>query len=472
MKSIIFLIIILLVVNTVFPQTWSDPVTISKTGFNYSPDFKIDKAGVIHCIWAQEFEYNFKKIYYSKSMNNGETWTNPIPVTSNSNLWLDDPHIVADTSGNLYVSYDYNVGGWPNSNICYVKFNASDSTWSQQTEIAIGMSNRLVIDHNNRVYFFWFAGTEYYRYLDDSILSDTFSVSEGTQLAYWFDNLSVDNQNKVHCVGNRTAGNHSHGAYFDFYSGVWSPYLDLSNESFFECGVSLNSIGFPSFVWRQVMPDSNQDVRGTYYSEFDGDSVQNPVFFSDKSTFPAIVIDCYDHPHVVEVEKMDSGYQLVHRFISGDTWQKEIIEQNKNGYGRNILISKNSCIYLFYNKADTVYISPPGSYYGMIIFRKLELPPGFIENSQKPEMVAYPNPFSDQTSIEFLLSETEVVTLSIYDPKGNFITCLLDKKMNAGKHQVIWNRFEIGGEACKPGIYIAILKTPVNGYRTIKLVAY
>jgi len=135
---------------------------------------------------------------------------------------------VADTSRNLYVSYNYDVGGW--TKICYVKYTVSDSIWSQPTEIAHGVSNRLVIDHNNRVYFFWFAGRGYYRYLDNDVLSDTLSPNPGAPERYYFDNLTVDMNNNIHCVGNRTAGDHSHGAYFKCIYGNWNPYLDLSNH--------------------------------------------------------------------------------------------------------------------------------------------------------------------------------------------------------------------------------------------------
>ncbi len=247
MRSVLFVITFTLTFTACFGQSWSDPITISHAGSNHNPSFTIDKDGGIHCVWAQKFTYNFKKIYYSKSTDDGLIWTDPIPITTNTDLWLDEPHIIADTSNNLYASYDYNVGGWPNSKICYVKFIAQSSTWSQQTEIATGISNRLVIDQDTRVYFFWFAGTEYYRYLDNDVLSDIISLSSWIEVDCFFDNFSVDKQNQIHCIGNRKAGDYSRGAYFPNINGNWS-YVDLSNNSFYESGISLNSIGLHSFA--------------------------------------------------------------------------------------------------------------------------------------------------------------------------------------------------------------------------------
>jgi len=452
MKSVYCFLVLLFIVNSVLPQSWSDPINISGIGPNDNPDFTIDKNGVIHCVWSQAFDHYFTKIYYAKSVNNGKTWSTPVPITTNTNLWLDDPHIVADTLGNLYVSYDYNVGGW--TKICFVKFNVSDSGWSQQTEIATGVSNKLIIDHNNRLYFFWFAGTEYYRYLDNNVLSDTLSPNSGVTEHYYFDNLTVDINNNIHCVGNRTAGNHSHGAYFKCIYGNWSQYLDLSNHSFFESGVSLNSIGNPSFVWRQIMPDSLPDVRGSYYAELDGDSVQPPVFLAMRTSYPTIAIDNNDQPHIVESQAVDSGYQLFHRYVSGNVWQNEVLEQNKNWYGKNILISKNSFIYLVYNKVDTTFFSTTGSHNAMIVFRKIEIVPGMIEENQKPELVLYPNPFSEKITLKLLYQNSNPIHLKIFDIYGRTVYEERYEEISPYLNSLVWNGNNNLGAQVKDGCYI------------------
>jgi hypothetical protein len=84
----------------------------------------------------------------------------------------------------------------------------------------------------------------------------------------------------------------------------------------------------------------------------------------------------------------------------------------------------------------------------------------------------FPNPFSEKTTIEFFLRETSKVSLSIYDTRGNILTCLIDKRMSEGIHYAIWNRADKGCGYCKPGIYFAVLKTSENGCTNIKLLAY
>lgn len=51
----------------------------------------------------------------------------------------------------------------------------------------------------------------------------------------------------------------------------------------------------------------------------------------------------------------------------------------------------------------------------------------------------YPNPFNPATTIRFSLSNTLRVTLKIYDVLGRQIETLLDERIHAGQHKVVWN---------------------------------
>lgn len=84
----------------------------------------------------------------------------------------------------------------------------------------------------------------------------------------------------------------------------------------------------------------------------------------------------------------------------------------------------------------------------------------------------FPNPFSEQTLFEFYLSKTELVDLSIYDADGKLIKCLIDKKMEAGKHNVVWNRNDLNKKPYDPGLYFATLKLNGEPQGILKLVIY
>ena len=457
LRSICFYTIMMLSVAQGFSQTWSDPVNISGPGANGNPDFAVDNSGEIHCVWSKSVGYLFKKIYYSKSADKGGTWTNPVAITSNQKLWLDNPHIIADTSGNLYVSYDYNVGGY--TQICFTKFTRSTAKWSQQTTIGSGTSNRLAVDNNNRVYFFWFASTEYYRYLEHNILSDSVSPDFGTPERYFFDDIKADKQNSIHCIGNRTAGANSKGAYFSCHNGAWGPFFDLSNGSFFESGLSLNSIGNPSFVWRQSLPDSLSDIKGTFYNRFENDTIESPLLLARETTSPAIVLDVNDQPHIVESQSIAGGSQLLHRYISGGTWQFDVIESNQNWYGKNILISNNSNILLVYNKIDTTLIPSSSSYNGLIMFRHMEIASGCSNNNHNLDLKIYPNPFQNDVVVEWPRSNTKKALLRIFDIYGRIIYENLCDNMNQEKFIIVWKGNDLFGNEVKGGCYFVRIST-------------
>ena len=51
----------------------------------------------------------------------------------------------------------------------------------------------------------------------------------------------------------------------------------------------------------------------------------------------------------------------------------------------------------------------------------------------------YPNPFNPDTTIEFVLPESGLVTVSIYNVTGQKIRSLVSDNMSAGKHTVVWD---------------------------------
>ncbi|WP_235298720.1 T9SS type A sorting domain-containing protein [Portibacter marinus] len=55
------------------------------------------------------------------------------------------------------------------------------------------------------------------------------------------------------------------------------------------------------------------------------------------------------------------------------------------------------------------------------------------------ELSNNPNPFSEFTSIQFSLDKSSLVKINIYNAQGQFITNLVNQKMNSGTQQVRWN---------------------------------
>ncbi len=70
----------------------------------------------------------------------------------------------------------------------------------------------------------------------------------------------------------------------------------------------------------------------------------------------------------------------------------------------------------------------------------------------------YPNPFNPSTNIRFSLPVDGRVTLGIFDVRGRQIATLVDGRLQAGNHNIIWNA-AAGNQAVDSGLYIARLRS-------------
>ncbi len=65
----------------------------------------------------------------------------------------------------------------------------------------------------------------------------------------------------------------------------------------------------------------------------------------------------------------------------------------------------------------------------------------------------YPNPFNPSTNIEFNLLEETVVSLNIYNFKGQKVKQLFSEQISAGQHSIVWNGKDENDKAVSSGVY-------------------
>ncbi|MCB0805920.1 MAG: T9SS type A sorting domain-containing protein [Bacteroidales bacterium] len=65
-----------------------------------------------------------------------------------------------------------------------------------------------------------------------------------------------------------------------------------------------------------------------------------------------------------------------------------------------------------------------------------------------------PNPFTEQTNIQFVLDKPGFVTVDIYDLNGKLVCNILEKYLVSGEHQVRWNAMDRHNSKVQKGSYL------------------
>ncbi len=65
----------------------------------------------------------------------------------------------------------------------------------------------------------------------------------------------------------------------------------------------------------------------------------------------------------------------------------------------------------------------------------------------------YPNPFNPTTRIKFSLKSDSFVKLTIYNIKGQKIKELINKHLDAGYYNIIWDGDDSNGKKVASGVY-------------------
>lgn len=455
----------LFLTNKHVAQNWTPPINVSNTnGFIIQSDFTIDNNGVIHCVWNYKFNSNFAVIYYSKSTNDGFSWTDPIIISQNDDNFCSEPYIVHNNENSIYVGYDLNNFNPPYGT--YTTFVKKDTNgWGVPLSLSLGSNTCLAVDNNDRVYIFWYKGFNsgefYYKYLEDTVWSDVICPFDNNEASF-INEIIVDSANNLHCVGvHRHIGSNLDNPayyYYNYATDVWDQIIDISSgDSNRDTDIALDSKQNPHICWEED---------ATYYRYFDGAnwSIIDTVSLTDPFSI-VIDIDTMDNIHISVTEELTDGMKLTYySFDEVADWVSHIIDTSTNVIFTPEFELFSNVLYLNYKKSDI-----PG--YGDVFISKKDLItsseiPIKNETTIKNEVYNYPNPFNAVTSIRFTLKIPEFVILSIIDLNGNLINTLLNNNLNEGVHTIKWDATNISGRKVQCGIYTCILKTNSQSFAT------
>jgi len=74
----------------------------------------------------------------------------------------------------------------------------------------------------------------------------------------------------------------------------------------------------------------------------------------------------------------------------------------------------------------------------------------------------YPNPFNPSTMIQFSIPQTmnaELVNMNVYNVLGQNIRTLVNRNLEAGSYQILWNGLNSNGQQVPAGMYIYRLES-------------
>jgi hypothetical protein len=453
-----------------FAQTWTAPINISPNlpGLDNQPDLCIDKNGTLHCVFTHKLASNWRKIYYSKSTNDGETWSIPEDISLNPDTSLMNPHIVADTNNILYVTYDYNTGN-PAATLVKLKtFNGTN--WSDAFTVSDGLyschQNKLIFDKNDKLYVFWSYQTDftYYRYFENGQWSEIFSPYPEQGVLETMS-VAVDSENNLHCVGWAIDNGGPYAIYFAYLNdSFWTDWSILSPPTDFGSSgggdIALMNNDLPSITYRQKSYGTPPNNDSTMYTYFNSSTWSEPELVVNDPYEQKIALDPYNRVHIIDREKLETGTKLVHYQKINDMWQGYIIDEADNYTGFPDLTSANGQLYLVYNKSDIPEITD-------IFISKYDITTGI---SREPDLSGinalniYPNPFKTQTTIEFETSKQQQINISIYNLSGKKIITLMNENTKPGTYRLIWNGKGKNGKEdwVIPGLYLLRLQSGRN----------
>ena len=193
--------------------TWSQVVKISnKTGNSYSPAIAVDSAGNINVVWQNCTPGNYK-IYFSRSTDDGVTWSQTVNISNNS-AFSYDPAIAVDSEGSINVVWNGSIS----YDVYFSRSTDDGATWSQVVNISNNSTfstfHAIAIDRAGNINVVWsdnISGNyEIYfsRSTDDGVTwSQTVNISNNWERSYCTA-IAVDRAGNINVVWwDKTPGN-------------------------------------------------------------------------------------------------------------------------------------------------------------------------------------------------------------------------------------------------------------------------
>jgi hypothetical protein len=116
---------------------WSYSKNLSKSdGDSHQPDIAVEKSGAVDVVWTDNSsETNSPDIFFSRTTDDGRTWSNPIDVSSSPGL-SGEPAITIGANDSIHVLWADTTQGEKNKDIFYVSSPDGGKMWNAPIDIS------------------------------------------------------------------------------------------------------------------------------------------------------------------------------------------------------------------------------------------------------------------------------------------------------------------------------------------------
>lgn len=422
-------------------QTWGEPVQVSEhtpeSGLNSIHSTLALSGNAIHLAWASYFYQepdNYSHIYYSRSLDHGETWSEPVQIEDDPGLSYA-PIIAAAPEGLVHLAWEDSRDSW---RIWYQRSLDDGVTWEVAGPISPGgglMSYTPFLELRStevHLVYYAFDWTDYdvhYRRSDDGGLTwspDTVLVENVAM----FPSLASSDQ-RLYIIWTNVYDEEGSEIYYSYHVDGDLPHgpsafdLRLPED---QAVLSESAARELTCEWNEsVDPDSGAAVRYVVH-----------LRVTQQGVPPVVIV----HTNIAETRDFmnllsESGFDPPLDTLRVQWWVEA------------------------YSQGDTVQSN---SAFRFAVAPSLSGAPERLEPRTFELAGAYPNPFNGGTTIRFSTRGIQDVTVRIYDVLGREVLAQHLSSLAPGDHKYSWTPHQSA-----TGLFLVRLETDTD-IRTAKLV--
>lgn len=429
-------------------QSWSPAIAISNASYTaLQSALASDANGNVHASWQQRSSSSTKnEIYYSKF--NGSSWTTPIKISLQPNTTpCEEATIEVDSKGTIWIVYNTDGASAPNEFVFARKSSDGGNTWSAtldtlssggeigssietaRTSLASGTNGKLVAIWDNsldgkssrrEVFVNQYDGT---KWLGQKLISDP-SAADRDHSRY--TTIAMDSENNIYAIyiSSIISAGDPRPRRILLHKKNWS--ADWSNET---------SVIHTDSTYGQHSLSALMDGNNILHLAFRQDTREDTLYLQDEIayTYSKNLGSSWAKPIVISRKNRDAGYVTIANRVNSlggiNLFWRESRDEFKNDQDTTSLVyAKIAYSFLTTAKENVV----PENYL-------------VLKN--------YPNPFNNETILNFQIPKSGKTTLKIFDLLGKEIETLLNEDKKMGNYSIKFNANKISS-----GLYFAQLK--------------